>query len=77
MDPQLFITIAAVITAIAAIGKALHWIYQVARKLEVLDDIAHEFKPNSGQSLRDSIDRIENNLENAIDRLTRLEDDHT
>lgn len=75
MNAELIFTIAAIITALAVIGKALRVAYVAMRKLEILDTIASEFEPNHGSSLRDSIDGITKDISEIRTELTEVKED--
>lgn len=51
----------------------LAWWNTHTAKLE-RDKLAAQLKPNGGSSLRDAIDRIENNMQNFNDRLGAVEE---
>lgn len=56
----------AVVSITAMVFAALMWL------IKAVSAIQHETKPNSGKSMRDSIDRIEK----AVDRLADRVDGH-
>jgi len=57
------ITIAAVLTAAAAIGKAAHWVYRWMKRLDgSLAYIEKEMRFNGGTTMRDALKRIESRL---------------
>lgn len=62
---------------ILPIGKAARAVVRVSEAHPVLMDIASEFKPNHGTSLKDTVDRIEANLQrhqhHADERFDTLE----
>lgn len=53
----------AVISIVAAAFAGLLWL------INAVDAIKHETKPNSGQSLRDAVDRIESQVTKLNDKL--------
>ena len=55
--PGEFLTVLSITTVIFA---GLIWL------IKAVNAIQHETKPNSGQSLRDAVDRIEKKLDNHI-----------
>lgn len=64
----------SVIAASIAIGKAIHWFYKWANRIEDSQKyIESEMRLNGGATMRDAIDRIDK--ENVItnDRLENLE----
>ena len=66
-SPSDLVPIVVVITAM--LGGVL-WIIKAQLAMN------KEFKPNGGHSMRDSIDRIENDARQLRDRLDRHIDDH-
>lgn len=56
--------IAGAIVSLGVIHRAVVYpVYRWARKLEAtIDFVEEQMKPNSGSSVRDSLDRIENRL---------------
>lgn len=56
--------IAGAIVSLGVIHRAVIYpVYKWARKLEAtIDFVEEQMKPNSGSSVRDSLDRIENRL---------------
>jgi len=62
--------ILAVLSIVAAVFAGLIWI------IKAVDAIKHETKPNSGQSLRDAVDRIESSVTRLNDKLDNHIDWH-
>jgi PAS domain S-box-containing protein len=70
-------TLAAVVGAVAAVGAcyralvrpAVRLIRQVLETCETVSEIAAQFKPNGGSSLRDSINRLENDSKKMKEQL--------
>jgi hypothetical protein len=59
-SPGEFLTVLSITALVFA---ALMWL------IKAVSAIQHETKPNSGMSMRDSIDRIENNVNKLNDKL--------
>ena len=73
---QALIALAAILTAVSYIytrwvRPVLALVRETAKNMDTLHDIAAEFRPNHGTSLRDRIDRIEN--QTGILRIQNLE----
>lgn len=57
-------TIAAVLVAVGVIGKAAHWVYKWAERIDgSLSYIEGEMRFNGGATMRDAIKRIERRVE--------------
>jgi len=57
-------SIAAAVAAVFVIGKAVHWFYEWARKIDdSLEYVREELSFNSGTTTRDAIKRIETRLD--------------
>lgn len=77
------IAVAAVLTAwyviwkraFVPLGRFIRAVDEIAAATPVLVEIAHEFRPNDGQTLRDTVDRVEAGMLEAI-RLGRVNEDH-
>ena len=55
--------IAAVLLAVGVIGKAVHWGYRWAQRIdESLEYVREELSYNGGATMRDAVKRIENRL---------------
>ena len=66
-SPNEVVTIIAIVSALFA---ALFWLIDVR-----VGKILHEVTPNSGKSMRDAVDRIENKLDTHIQwHLERMND---
>lgn len=58
------VQITLVVTGVAAMAKAGHWMYRGLRKLfELADFVQHELNENSGRSLRDYAVRTDARIE--------------
>lgn len=55
--------ILAVVSIVTVVFAGLMWL------IKAVDAIRHETKPNSGQSLRDAVDRIESQVTKLNDKL--------
>lgn len=56
--------IAAVLIAVGVIGKAAHWLYRWAQRIdESLSYIEGEMRFNGGSTMRDAVKRIESRLD--------------
>lgn len=56
--------IAGVIVAVAVIGKAIHWIYAWAQRIDdSLSYIEQEMRFNGGSTMRDAVKRIEGRID--------------
>ena len=55
---------AAVLVALATIGKSIHWVYRWAQRIDdSLSYIEGEMRFNGGSTMRDAVKRIEQRLD--------------
>ena len=56
--------VAGVIVALAVIGKAVHWVYRWAERIDSsLGYIESEMRFNGGSTMRDAVKRIESRID--------------
>jgi hypothetical protein len=87
MNPELLLTIAAIVTAVGVLVAAIMSIYKVARRIgdaigvdasgrsiaDRLDRVEHQLWENGGTSLADRVNRIEIHAESTASKLELIE----
>lgn len=63
--------ILTILSIIAALGIGVRWVIR-----HYLKDILHEVKPNSGQSIKDQVTRLEKDILDLKDQNTKGEEYH-
>lgn len=63
-------SLAAIVLALGIIGRAMIGVYRLAKRIDETNALVQrELRPNGGSSLRDVINRVEANVDDAVHRL--------